>query len=97
TPMTMQGSERPLMRIFMSAGEPSGDLHAANLIRAIRDRVPDARFEGFGGDGMSKAGATLLYPLANLAVMWFVNVLINLVTFIGLIFKADRHFRDKRP
>jgi len=85
------------MRIFISAGEPSGDLHAANLIRAIRDRVPDARFEGFGGDRMTEAGATLLYPLANLAVMWFLNVLINLVTFIRLIFKADRHFHDERP
>ena len=37
------------MRIFISAGEPSGDLHAANLVRAIRRRVPDAEFVGFGG------------------------------------------------
>src|SRR5262249_54413469 len=35
--------------------------------------------------------------LVNLAVMWFVNVLVNLFTFIQLIFRADRHFRDKRP
>ncbi|MFI5459718.1 MAG: lipid-A-disaccharide synthase [Isosphaerales bacterium] len=85
------------MLIFISAGEPSGDLHAANLIRAFRRRVPDTRFVGFGGPRMAEAGASLLYPLANLAVMWFLNVLINLVTFIRLIFKADGFFRDERP
>ncbi len=85
------------MRIFISAGEPSGDLHAANLIRSIRRRLPDAEFVGYGGAKMEGAGAHLLYPLADLAVMWFLNVLLNLVTFIRLIFKADRYFRDERP
>jgi lipid-A-disaccharide synthase len=85
------------MLIFVSAGEPSGDLHAANLIRAVRTLAPEARFIGFGGDRMVEAGATLRYPLVNLAVMWFLNVLINIVTFIRLIFMADRIFRDERP
>src|SRR3954451_19263586 len=85
------------MRIFISAGEPSGDLHAANLIHALRARMPEARFIGYGGPKMTEAGATLLYPLVNLAVMWFLNVLLNIVTFIGLIFRADRFFRDEKP
>jgi lipid-A-disaccharide synthase len=85
------------MRIFISAGEPSGDLHGANLIRALRSRLPDATFVGFGGPRMTEAGATLLYPLVNLAVMWFVNVLLNIATFIRLIFRADRYFCDQRP
>ena len=85
------------MRFFISAGEPSGDLHAANLIRSLRKFYPDAEFAGFGGANMAEAGACLLYPLVNLAVMWFLNVLLNLVTFIRLIFKADRYFRDDRP
>jgi lipid-A-disaccharide synthase len=85
------------MRIFISAGEPSGDLHAANLSRSLRACFPDARFEGFGGEKMAAAGATLKYPLVNLAVMWFLNVFFNLLTFIRLIFQADRHFRDQRP
>jgi lipid-A-disaccharide synthase len=85
------------MRIFISAGEPSGDLHAANLIRSLRRRLPDAEFVGYGGAKMEGAGAHLLYPLVDLAVMWFLNVLLNLVTFIRLIFKADRYFRDERP
>jgi lipid-A-disaccharide synthase len=84
------------MRIFISAGEPSGDLHAANLIRTLHRRVPDAEFLGFGGKKMSETGARLLYPLADLAVMWFLNVLLNLVTFVRLIFMADRCFREER-
>jgi lipid-A-disaccharide synthase len=85
------------MRLFISAGEPSGDLHAANLIQALRKRIPKAEFTGFGGPKMSEAGAALLYPLVDLAVMWFLSVLSNIVTFIRLVFKADRYFRDERP
>jgi lipid-A-disaccharide synthase len=85
------------MRIFISAGEPSGDLHAANLIRSLRELAPDASFTGFGGKRMEGAGTRLLYPLADLAVMWFLNVLLNILTFIRLIFVADRYFRDERP
>ncbi len=85
------------MRIFISAGEPSGDLHAANLVRSIRRRLPDADFVGYGGAKLAGAGARVLYPLVDLAVMWFLNVLINLVTFVRLVFRADRYFRDERP
>ena len=49
-----QGSEAPSMRIFISAGEPSGDLHAANLIRSLRRRLPDAEFVGYGGAKMAE-------------------------------------------
>jgi lipid-A-disaccharide synthase len=85
------------MRIFISAGEPSGDLHAANLIRSLRKFFPEAQFTGFGGTNMEQAGASLLFPLVNLAVMWVLNVLLNILTFVRLIFLADRHFRDERP
>ncbi len=85
------------MRFFISAGEPSGDLHAANLIRSLRKSFPDAEFTGFGGTNMEQAGASLLFPLVNLAVMWFLNVFLNIFTFVRLIFLADRHFRDARP
>ena len=85
------------MRIFISAGEPSGDLHAANLIRSLRATFPEARFDGFGGERMAAAGANLLYPLVNLAVMWFLAVFFNLVTFIRLVFMADRFFREEKP
>jgi lipid-A-disaccharide synthase len=85
------------MRIFLSAGEPSGDLHAANLIRALRQRWPQAEFVGYGGPRMEQAGMTLLFSLVDMAVMWFLRVLLNIRTFIRLIDDADRYFRDERP
>ena len=85
------------MRIFVSAGEPSGDLHAANLIQALRRRRPDATFIGFGGPRMEEAGAEVLYPLVDLAVMWVGRVLVNLHKFLALASQADRYFRHQRP
>ena len=85
------------MKIFISAGEPSGDLHAANLAREILAREPDAEIVGFGGEHLREAGGKLLYPLTDLAVMWFGRVLVNLHKFIGLANQADDYFRDHRP
>lgn len=85
------------MRIFVSAGEPSGDIHAANLIRALRARRPDLEFVGFGGDRMAEAGCSLLYPLCRLAVMWFARVLAHVPTFLSLVSRADRYFAHHRP
>lgn len=85
------------MHLFISAGEPSGDLHGANLARAIRARAPGARITGFGGDRMAAAGAELLYPLTNLAVMGFVRVLTNIRTFFRLAHQAEAFFRTQRP
>jgi len=85
------------MRIFISAGEPSGDLHGSNLIRALRRQQPDLHIEGFGGDRMAAAGCELVYPLCKLAVMGFLPVLANLPKFLGILSKADRWFRHHRP
>ena len=94
---TLQGSEIDLMRIFISAGEPSGDLHAANLIKSLRERCPGGHFVGFGGPKMAEAGAEVLYPLVDLAVMWFLKVLLNIDKFLGIVAQADAYFRDHRP
>lgn len=85
------------MRIFISAGEPSGDLHGANLIEALQKRHPNLEIVGFGGDRMSRAGCRLLFPLVELAVMWFARVLANAHVFLSLISKTDRYFRYHRP
>ncbi len=85
------------MRLFISAGEPSGDLHAATLIRELRRRIPDVEIVGFGGEKMEAEGCQLLYPLCQLAVMWFLRVLANIHVFLGLVSKADRYFRNMKP
>jgi lipid-A-disaccharide synthase len=85
------------MRIFISAGEPSGDLHGANLIRALAQRAPQTEFLGFGGERMSAAGCRLLYPLCQLSFMWFLRILTNIFTFLRLLYRADLSFRRERP
>jgi lipid-A-disaccharide synthase len=85
------------MRIFLCAGEPSGDLHGASLIHSLRSLRPDLEFVGYGGDRMAAAGCRLLYPLCHLAVMWVARVLANAPTFLRLVSEADRFFRHQRP
>ena len=85
------------MRIFLSTGEPSGDLHAANLIHSLRKLRPDVVVVGFGGPKMAEAGGKVLYPLVDLAVMWFLRVLLNINKFFKLLDDADEEFRENRP
>jgi len=85
------------MRVFICAGEPSGDLHGANLVRILRRLDPTIECVGFGGDRMAEAGCRLLYPLCRLAVMWFLRVLTNAPVFLELLSRADRYFQHQRP
>ncbi len=85
------------MKIFFSVGEPSGDLHGANLIRELKRRRPDCEFVGYGGPRMAAAGCTLHEDLTKLAVMWLLRALMNLHKFWGLASRADRYFRHHRP
>jgi lipid-A-disaccharide synthase len=85
------------MRIFLSTGEPSGDLHAANLIHSLRKLRPDVEVIGFGGPRMAEAGGKVLYPLVDLAVMWFVRVLLNINKFFDLLHQAEAEFVTNRP
>lgn len=70
--------------IFLSAGEESGDLHGAALARALRERWPDARLIGLGGQRMADAGVELMAGLQELAVMGLVEVLKHLPFFLDL-------------
>ncbi len=85
------------MKIFFSAGEPSGDLHGANLIRRLRAEHPQLEAVGYGGPEMAAAGCHLHTDLTALAVMWFLRVLLNIHKFLALGGRADRFFRHHRP
>ncbi len=85
------------MKIFFSAGEPSGDLHGANLIRQLRTKRPDVQCVGYGGPLMAEAGCELHEDLTALAVMWILRALLNLHKFLMLAGRADRYFRHHRP
>ena len=71
------------MKIFFSVGEPSGDLHGANLIRELQPAQPDCEFVGYGGPRMAAAGCRLHADLTQLAVMWLTRVLVNLHKFLA--------------
>ncbi len=85
------------MKIFFSVGEPSGDLHGANLIREIRRRRSDIQMVGYGGPRMAKAGCELHADLTEFAIMWLLRVLLHLRTFLGLLRRADKYFQENRP
>ena len=85
------------MKIFFSAGEPSGDIHGANLIRALRSLQPEVRCVGFGGPKMKEAGLEQHFDLTSLAVMWVGEVLADLRKFFALADEAEAYFRAERP
>jgi lipid-A-disaccharide synthase len=85
------------MRLFVSAGEPSGDLHGANLIRGLQALHPGIDYHGFGGDRMTDAGCQLVFPLCDMAVVGFVRVLSSIHRFASVLNLADRFFREHRP
>jgi lipid-A-disaccharide synthase len=85
------------MKIFFSVGEPSGDLHGANLIRQLKQRQPNVEIVGYGGPKMADAGCDLHADLTQLAVMWFLRVLLNIHKFLALASRADRYFAKHRP
>lgn len=84
------------MKIFFSVGEPSGDLHASNLIRRLHSHDANIECVGFGGPKMEAAGCQLLYELTNLAVMFLGKAIANLRFFFRLIAQADQYFADNR-
>ncbi len=85
------------MRLFISAGEPSGDMHGANLIRALRQLDPSVEVAGFGGDQMRSTGCELLFPLCDLAVVGVVKILGSLPQFAAILDIGDRYLRKHRP
>jgi lipid-A-disaccharide synthase len=85
------------MKIFISAGEPSGDLHAANLAAMLQQLRPGTECVGFGGARMEAAGCRLIYPLTQLAIVGFLPVLAHAHQFLKVLSQADRYFRHRRP
>ena len=85
------------MRVFLSAGEPSGDHHAAVLVRELRSRDPSLEFIGLGGPQLEAAGCRLVADMTHLAVMWFLRVITSIHRFVDLARQAERSFLDAKP
>jgi len=84
-------------RIFISAGEVSGDLHGSNLIRAVLRRAPEAEIAGLGGSRMEAAGAHLLANTVDFGIIGFLPVFGSLSRYLDLLSRADRFVAAWRP
>ena len=87
---------RAAPRIFVSAGEPSGDLPGAGVIQALRARHPDALIEALGGPRMAAAGAAIRYPMEGLAAFGLVEVVTKLGAHLRLLRALRADFRAHR-
>ena len=79
------------MKIYLVAGEISGDILGAGLITELKKIYPTAEFRGMGGELMQKQGLTSLYPLETLSIMGLLEILKHLPKLI----KVRKHlFED---
>ena len=85
------------MKIFLLAGELSGDAHAAALAREILVRRPDARLMGMGGPAMAAAGVQILKSIDDMQIMGFLEVVQNLRHIRRAFARVEADFRRERP
>lgn len=85
------------MRIGVVAGEASGDLLGAELIAQIRQRHPEAKFEGIAGPRMRAQGCEALFPSEKLAVMGLFEVLKHLPELLAIRRRVREHFLANPP
>lgn len=85
------------MKLYLIAGEASGDLHGSNLIKALRRQSPSVEIRAWGGDLMQTAGATLVKHYRELAFMGFFEVVKNLRTILRNIAFCKADVLDYQP
>ena len=84
-------------RLFIISGEPSGDLHGANLVKELKAQDPNIDIACWGGDKMKSQGATVLKHIDELAFMGFVEVLANIFTIIKNFRLCQIHIKSFNP
>lgn len=85
------------MKIYLIAGEDSGDLHGANLIFALQKRVQNLQVRGVGGDKMQRAGMSLVAHVKDINFMGFVEVIKHLGTIRRLFRQVEKDIQTFQP
>jgi lipid-A-disaccharide synthase len=85
------------LTIGVVAGEASGDLLGAQLIKALHERLPQARFTGIGGPRMQSAGLDSLFPMEKLAVRGYAEVLRHYAEIVGIRRRLTTHYLAEPP
>jgi len=83
--------------VLIIAGEASGDLHGAHLVKELRALDPTIRFHGVGGDSMEAAGVRLLAHISDMAVVGLTEVLSKLVRIIAVYRQLKQSLVSIRP
>ncbi|MBP9006031.1 MAG: lipid-A-disaccharide synthase, partial [Candidatus Marinimicrobia bacterium] len=84
-------------KLFISAGELSGDMHAGKLISALKELNPDIEISAIGGDNMAAAGAELLFHIRETSFMGFVEVIKHLPFIISMYRKTLQFIDEFKP
>lgn len=85
------------MKIMLSAGEASGDVHGENIARAILSMAPATELIGFGGNRMEDAGVRLRQNFADYSVMGIWEVLVNIRRLYDLLQDLTEFMREEKP
>lgn len=85
------------MKYFLIAGEASGDLHASNLMRALKQQDSEADFRYYGGNKMAAEGGVLLRHYSEIAYMGFIPVLLHARTILRAMSQCRQAIIDYAP
>lgn len=85
------------MKYYLIAGEASGDLHASNLMKSLKEKDTQAQFRFWGGDLMQAVGGELVTHYQNLAFMGFLEVIKNITTLSKYIKQCKQDLADFKP
>ena len=83
--------------VFIVAGEPSGDIHAAKLVSAIKVISPKTKFFGNGGDKMSESGVEIIHHINDLSVMGFIEVIKHLPKLLNILQSTVSSIKNIKP
>lgn len=86
-----------MTKIMISAGEASGDVHAAALTKEILKIDPTAQVYGMGGDGLRAAGGEVLFDIKDHGVMGLVEIILKLPSFFRLRSDFAKVMDQRRP
>lgn len=85
------------IKIFITAGEPSGDKHAARLMKAIKKKIPDCKFIGFGGSEMQAQGLNSIISMGDISVVGFWEVVKKYSLFRSLMNSCKEIIKKEKP
>ena len=81
-------------KLYILAGEASGDLHASNLLKALKAHLPGVQTRGMGGDRLKAEGMQLIRHIVTTSFMGFVEVAMNIRTINRMFGEVKRDITD---